>query len=153
MMRLFARAALDHLRAIGIQMDHRLLAIDILARLHRIHRDLLVPMVGSSDDDGVDIFALQDLGVVAGGKNIVAPEFLAVLEPAVITIGHGNKLDPGNLHRDLGISLALTTGTDQRESECGRWLLLAWPVQIGPQPANGFSNPGMSPPLRRPRPP
>ena len=105
----------DHLRTIGIQMDHRLLAIHIFARLHRIHRDLLVPMVGGSDDDGVNVFALQDLGVVTSGKNIVAPEFFAVLKPAVITIGHGNKLHPGNLHRDLGISLTLATRTDQCE--------------------------------------
>jgi hypothetical protein len=105
----------DHLRSIGVQMDHRLLAIHIFARLHRIDRGLLVPKVGGCDDNGVDIFALQDLGVIARGKNIVAPEFFAVLKPSVITIGHGDKLDPGNLQRDLGISLALATRTDQGE--------------------------------------
>ena len=57
---------LDHLRPVGIQMDHRLLAIDILAGLHGVHGDLLVPMVGRADDDGIDVFALQNLGCNRG---------------------------------------------------------------------------------------
>ena len=122
-------------------MDHRLFAINIFAGLHRIHRNLLVPMVGGADDDGVDIFALQDLGVVAGGKEIVAPEFLAVLEPAVVTIRHGNELHPRNLQRNLGISLALAAGADQcdlnmiiRRYRVGRFgLSLTQQMRSGPE--------------------
>ena len=111
-------------------MDHRLFAVDILARLHCVHGDLLVPMVGCADDDGINIFALQNLGVIAGGKDVVAPDFLAVLKPAVVAIRHGNELHPGNLDCDFGISLALTTGADQARSGCGRWPQPVWPARI-----------------------
>jgi len=92
-----------------------LLAIDILARLHGIDGDLLVPMVGRANDDGVDVLALQNLTVVARSKDVVAPEFLAVLEAAVVAIRHGNELHTRNLQRYLRISLTLTTRPDQRD--------------------------------------
>ena len=70
-------------------------------------------MIGRADDDGVDIFARQDFFVIARGEDVVAPEFLAVLEASVVTIGHGNELHAGNLERGTGVSLALPTGADQ----------------------------------------
>ena len=88
---------LDHLRPVGIQMDHRLLAIDILAGVHCVHGDLFMPVVGRPDDDGVDIFARQNLAVVASGEKIIAPEFLAMLEAAVIAIRHGYEFHSGDL--------------------------------------------------------
>ena len=106
---------LDHLRPIGVEMDHRLLAIDILARLHRIDRDLFVPVIRRADDDGVNILTRQNLFVVACREDVVAPEFLAVFEPPVVTVRHGDQLHARNLHRNLRVSLALTTGPDQRD--------------------------------------
>ena len=116
---------LDHLWPVGIEMDHRLLAINVLAGFHGVHGDLFMPVVGRAYDDGIDVFALQDLAVVAGGKDIVAPEFLAVLQPAVVAIRDGDELHAGNLHCNLGVSLALATGADQRDLNmivgCDRW--------------------------------
>ena len=144
--------SLDHLRPVGIQMDHRLLAINILAGFHCVHGDLLVPMVGRADDDGVDVFALQNLAVVAGGKDVIAPEFLAVLEAAVVAIRHGNELHAGNLQRNLGISLALTAGADQRDLNMivGRNRLGRFGLNFGP--ANAFLIRATSPPLPPPLP-
>ena len=73
--------------------------------------------------------------VIAGGKDVVAPEFLAVLEPAVVAIRDGNELHPGNLHRNLGISLALTTGADQRDLNMivGRYRLGRFGLSFGQQ--------------------
>ena len=79
------------------------------------HGGALVPVVGRADDDGVDVFAGEDLVVVAGGEDVVAPELLAVREAAVVAVGHGNQLDARNLHGDLGVSLALAARADQRD--------------------------------------
>ena len=95
-------------------MNHGLLAIHVLARLHGIDRDPFVPMIWRSDNDGIDIFTRQNLSVIASGKNVVAPDFLAVLEPAVITVRYGDQLHARNLQRNSSISLTLAPGTDQR---------------------------------------
>jgi hypothetical protein len=42
----------------------RLLAVDVLARLHGVDADLGVPVVGRADDDGVDVLAVEELAVV-----------------------------------------------------------------------------------------
>ena len=62
-----------------------------------------MPVVGRADDDGVNVFARQNLAVVARGKEVVAPKFLAVLKPAVVAVGHGHQLDSGNLDGLCGI--------------------------------------------------
>jgi hypothetical protein len=52
---------------IGVEVDHRLFAINVFARVHGIHRRLHVPMIRSADNDRVNILPRQDLVVVAGG--------------------------------------------------------------------------------------
>jgi len=130
-----ARASgVDHFRAIGINVDHGLLAVDVFARFHGVDRNLLVPMIGSADDDGVHVFARQDLVVVACGKNVRAPHFLAVFEPSIIRIGDRDEFDSGNLKGGPGIELALTTSADQRNLN----------VIIGGDRRGGFSLSGQS---------
>ena len=60
-MRLVELRGLDDLRAVGIDVDHRLFEVDVLARLHRIDGGCLVPVVGSRDQHGIDILAREDL--------------------------------------------------------------------------------------------
>src|SRR6266852_3363778 len=108
-------SGLDYLRPVGIQMDHGLFAIHVLARLHSLDGCLFVPMVGRADNDGVDILTCQDLSVVTGSKDVIAPEFLAVLEPAVVTVRHSYELHARNLHSYLCVSLALNTSPNQRD--------------------------------------
>ena len=55
------------------RMHHRLFAVNVLARMQRIDRDALVPVVGRGDDYGVHIGARQNFAVVAGGEQIRAP--------------------------------------------------------------------------------
>src|SRR3954447_1708754 len=94
-------------------MDHRLLAIHVLARLHGVNGGLLVPMVGGTDDHGVDVFAGQDLAVVASGENIVAPEFFAARQAAVVAVRGGDQLDAGYLNSCLSVELSLPAGADE----------------------------------------
>ena len=46
---------------------HRLLAVDVLAGVHRVDRDLGVPDVVRADEDGVDVTPVEDAAVVVGG--------------------------------------------------------------------------------------
>ena len=74
-----------------------------------------MPVVGCANDDGVNILAGEDLVVVAGGEDVVAPDFLAVGEAAVVAVGHGDQLDARNLHGDFGVALALAACADERD--------------------------------------
>ena len=94
-------------------MDHRLLAVDVLAGLHGVDGGLLVPVVGRGDDDGVNVFARQDLAVVAGGEDVLPPELLAVLESSVVAVGNRDQFHAWNLNGSVGIELALDACADQ----------------------------------------
>ena len=94
-MRLVDCGSLDHLGPFGMGVDHRLLAVHVLAGFHGIDGNLLVPVIGRANDHRVNIFARQDFLVVARGENVVAPELLAVLETAVVTVGDRDELHPG----------------------------------------------------------
>ena len=114
-MRLVDARRLDHRRAILIEVDHRLFAVNVLAGLHGVDRSLLVPVVGGADDDRIDILARQDLVVVARRKNVVAPEFLASRQPAVVAVGRGDQFHARHLHSDPGVELALAPRADERD--------------------------------------
>src|SRR5579864_45514 len=72
-------------------------------------------MVGHADNDGVDILARKNFSVVTGGEDVVAPDFLAVLEPSVVAIRHGDELHARNLQRHPSVSLSLATSANQRD--------------------------------------
>src|SRR5260370_14585035 len=93
-------------------VDHRLLTVDVLAGYHGVDGNLLVPVIGRADDHRVHIFSRQDFLVVARGENVIAPEFLAVFETSVVTIGYGNELHTGDLNGGPGLFLALNACSD-----------------------------------------
>ncbi len=105
----------DDLRAVGVDVDHRLFEVDVLAGLHGVDGGALVPVVGRGDEDGVDVFAGEDFVVVAGGEDVLAPELFGVGEAAVVAVGDGNQLDAGDLEGSCGIALALDAGADEGE--------------------------------------
>ncbi len=107
--------SLDHLRPIGVEMNHRLFAVHILACLHGIHGNLLVPMVRRADDNRVDVLASQHLRVVARGEDIVSPKLLAMHEPPVIAIGNSDELYAWDLDGRLRISHALPASPNQSD--------------------------------------
>jgi hypothetical protein len=74
-----------------------------------------MPMIGRAHNDGVNVLTRQELPVVSGREDVVAPDFLAVLETAVVTIRDGHELYARNLERSSRIALALTTRPDQRD--------------------------------------
>ena len=76
----------DHGGAIGVEVDHGLFAVDVLARAHGVAGDLHVPVVGGSDEDGVDVGSGEDLVVVAGGEDVLAPELFGVVKTALVAV-------------------------------------------------------------------
>ena len=48
-----------HLDAVLRAVRHRLLAINVLAGIHRVHHHLLVPVVRHRRDDAVDVLVVQ----------------------------------------------------------------------------------------------
>ena len=143
MMRLVDLAVSIICGAIGVEMDHGLFAVDVLAGLHGVDGGLHVPVVGGADDDGVDVFAGQDLVVVAGGEDVVAPELLAVREAAVVAVGHGDEFDAGDLDGLAGVELAAPAGADEGDLDVviGRNRLVRLGLQCGqrmkPWPEHG----------------
>ena len=96
-------------------MDHRLFEVDVLAGFHRVDGGVFMPVVGGGDDDGVNVFAGKNLAIVAGGKDIVAPELPGVGEPAVVAVGDSDQFHPWNLQRVASVTLALDSGADEGE--------------------------------------
>ena len=111
----------DDFGAVGVDVDHGLFEVDVFAGAHGVDGGLFVPVVGGGDDDGVDVFAGEDLAVVAGGEEVhivgcaQAPEFLGMGEAAVVAVGYGYEFYAGNAEGGGGISLTLDAGADEGE--------------------------------------
>ena len=97
----------DHLQRFGNGVSHGLLAINVLAGLHGGDGDGRVPMVGGGDADGVDVFAVQHLAIVARGGG-VRLNLLGAAEVAVVQVA-----DDGNigLHVEHGLHLLQAADT------------------------------------------
>ena len=55
--------SLDHRQSFCLGAGHRLLAVDVLAGVGRVDRDLCVPVIRRGDHDGIDVRVLEHLGV------------------------------------------------------------------------------------------
>ena len=74
-----------------------------------------MPMIGRADNDGVYIFALQNLSVVAGGVDILAIGFAHALQPPVIAITGSHQLGQPGRDGTAGIGLSHATAADERD--------------------------------------
>ena len=83
--------------------DHRLLAVDRLARLHGVDRHPGVPVVGHADQDGVHILAAEDVAIIDVGLDPAAEDFLGVSPPALVQVAGGDQLHAGDLEGRLGV--------------------------------------------------
>ena len=93
-------------------MDHGLLAVHILARVQRLNRDALVPMVGRCDDDGVDILARQHFAIIARGEQVAAPQFFGARQTAVVDVAHCDQLHAGKRYGIARVAHAHAAGAD-----------------------------------------
>ena len=130
----------NDLGPIGVDVDHGLFAVNVFARVHGIHRRLHVPVVRSADNDRVDVLARQDFVVVARGLDIVAPQFLGMLQAAVVTVRRRHHLDARHHRRQLGVPLALPARSNQVRFECDRSRQWAWPAPAPAPPSSASSS-------------
>jgi hypothetical protein len=96
-------------------LNHRFFEVDVLAGVHRVDGDLLVPMIGRGDDHGVDVGPREHLAIVARGEDVLSPELLGARQAAVVDVGDGDDLDTGRGEGDAGVPHALAAGADQRD--------------------------------------
>ena len=75
---------------------HRLLAIDVLARVAGIHHHPLVPVIGHRRHDAVDVLAVEQFLVAArSGQARIARDLSGQRVTAVVQVGGGDALDAG----------------------------------------------------------
>ena len=65
----------DHGDAVGHGVGHGFFAVDIFAGGDCVEGYAAMEMVAGGDDDGVDVFAIEERAVVAGGGNVGAVGF------------------------------------------------------------------------------
>src|SRR5271165_26387 len=87
-------------------LHHRLFAVDVFFRVHGVDADFLMPVIGSADDDRIDIRARQDFFVVLGGEDVPTVLLLHMDQAAVVAVTSRNELGQLGGRRRLGVSLA-----------------------------------------------
>ena len=113
----------EHLALVDRQRQ-RLLAVDVLARLHGVDADLGVPVVGRADDDGVDVLAVEELAVVLVDVGLPFADVLVSLARSacrLVDVADGEEVAVAG--GPPGVARALATGADQAE---------AGPIVLGP---------------------
>ena len=103
-------------------MNHGFFEIHVFPRVHRVNRRLLVPVVRRGDQHGIHIGARQNLVIIAGGEDGVAPELATMRQPAVVAIGGSHQAYAGHLERHPGVILPLAARADQSQLDlivCG----------------------------------
>ena len=61
-------------------MSERLFDVDVFAGVARVDGHRHVPVVGAGDQDGVDVFAVEQLAIVLAGDGLGVGELLRILE-------------------------------------------------------------------------
>ena len=63
----------DHRQPVGDVVRHRLLAVDVLARLEAIEHHAAVLKIGNGHDHGIDVLAIQQRTIIARVSGMSAP--------------------------------------------------------------------------------
>ncbi|SVA80212.1 uncharacterized protein METZ01_LOCUS133066 [marine metagenome] len=110
-----ARAALslDQGCSFFYSLDHWLLNINILSGFHRFNGNLTVPVVGSANNDRIDILPGQEFPIVPGSFKVRSESFLYMDKPPVIDISGCHQLDTWGPQGRLSVALSLPTCANQ----------------------------------------
>ena len=97
------------------RVDHRFLAVNVLARLERLDGNAPVPVVRGRDDYRIHIAPRQDLAVIARGKEVGAPLLFGSRQAAVVEIADCDQFVARDRARVLGVARAHAPGADDGE--------------------------------------
>ena len=106
-----------HGQAVCRVVRHGLLAIDILAGGECVHDDLLMPVIGNRDDDGVDIFGVEQFLIAPRGANRFAYDLAGELMATIVEIRGGNALHAGQLDGGREQTTAFHADADNAEAD------------------------------------
>ena len=107
----------DHGESVFDEMRHRLLAVDVFAGSAGVFEDVAVLVIHSGDEDGVDVFAVENGAVVAGSRDAgIFHRFLRGGVTAVVEVADGDALYAGNVKRGLEMFASANAGADGGEA-------------------------------------
>ena len=107
----------DHGEAFFHGVRHGLFAVDVFAGGAGVFKNVAVLVVHHGDDDGVDIFAVENGAIVASGGNVgIADSFLRGDMAAVVKIADRDAFDSGNLRGSLQQFASANAGADAGEA-------------------------------------
>ena len=106
----------DERLALFPRMGHRLLDVDVLAGGQRLLRHLEVPVIGRGDDDGVDVGAGDDLGVVAGDGWRRSEQFQRPVEMPLVAVGDCDNLRAADPRSGLHQQRAADPGANEPQA-------------------------------------
>ena len=107
----------DHGESIFDGVRHWLLAIDVFAGGAGVFEDVAMLVVHGGDEDGVDVFTIEDGTIVARGWDVgILDRFLRGGVAAVIKVAHGDALNAGDVERSLEMFASANAGADGGEA-------------------------------------
>ena len=116
-MRLCFVRGFDHGESVFDGVRHGLLAIDVFAGGAGIFKDVAMLVVHGGDENGVNVFAIENGAIVAGGWDAgVFHGFLRGDVAAVIEVADGDALNAGNLEGSLEMFASANAGADGGEA-------------------------------------
>ena len=98
-------------------MSDGLLAVHIFAGGHGVERHGDVPVVGSADHNGVDIAAVEDVAIIAGGLGLRTHLFDGFEAAGLVDIARGDDFVTRESLQQLRQIHAAPTGTDQADAD------------------------------------
>ena len=107
----------DHGESVFDGVRHGLLAVDVFAGGAGVFEDVAMLVVHGGDEDGVDVFAIEDGAIVAGGGDAgIFYGFLRGDVAAVIQVADSDALDAGHVERSLEVFASANAGADGGEA-------------------------------------
>ena len=116
-MRLCAAVACDDLCGVFDGVGHGLFAVDVVAGFERRQDVLGVQAERRGDDDGVEVFAIEERAIVGVGGYLVSAGLVQLGEARRVDIGGGGDFDSGNAEEAADEFLAAAAGADDAEAE------------------------------------
>lgn len=94
-------ARLQPLRSRLPRCGHRFLAINVLAGRAGTYENFAVLVVGNCDKDGIHIFTIEDLFIIACRRNILFDRFLRCRVSRIVVVAHSKPLGTWHVQRFL----------------------------------------------------
>jgi hypothetical protein len=107
----------DHGESVFDSVRHGLLAVDVFAGGAGVFKNAAMVVVHGGDEDRVDVLAIENGAIVAGGGDTgVADGFLGGGVAAVIQVTNRDALDAGNAERGFEVFASTNAGADGSEA-------------------------------------